>query len=391
MPVLFWGLLAGMTLAALAFLLLPLWRGRRAADISRRELNIALYRERLQELERALAAGETSVEEATAARAELDARLLADVGSASGGPAAASRPGRRRALALVLATALPALALGLYLHTSDWQLALVGDGPEAVPLLLQRLERHLEEQPADAAGWRLLARTRADLRDYDQAAAAYARLNALAPTAETLVAEAEAVALRDGGNLQGRPLNLIGQALQQDPDYGRALWYAGLAARQRGDDRAALQYWNALAAQELPADVRRLLDAQIVQAGGKPPAAPAAFRIPIRVELDPRLAARVSADMPLFVYARAAGEQGGPPLAVTRRRAGELPLELVLDDSHSMLPERKLSSARGWTLTARIARQGSAETRSGDLLAEQPVTREQLREPVRLTIDRVVP
>ncbi|HXG27691.1 MAG TPA: c-type cytochrome biogenesis protein CcmI, partial [Nevskiales bacterium] len=120
-------------------------------------------------------------------------------------------------------------------------------------------------------------------------------------------------------------------------------------------------------------------------------AAPTAFGIPIRVELDPRLAARVSADMPLFVYARAAGVQGGPPLAVTRRRAGELPLELVLDDSHSMLPERKLSSARRWTLTARIARQGSAETRSGDLLAEQAVTREQLREPVRLTIDRTVP
>jgi cytochrome c-type biogenesis protein CcmH len=391
MPFLFWSLLAGMTLAALAFLLLPLWRGRRAADASRRELNIALYRERLQEIERARAVGECSAEEATAAKAELDARLLTEAGVEIDTVGAATATAGRRTLGLGLLVLLPALALVIYLHNSDWQLALVGQGHEAVPLLLKRLERHLETQPEDAEAWRLLARSRAELRQYEQAAAAYARLNALAPSVESLVAEAEIAALQTGGNLQGRPQALIEQALRQQPHYGRALWYAGLAARQRGDDRTALDYWQTLSRQELPDEFRRLLDAQVLQAGGKPLPAPEIFRIRLQVGLDPRVAARVSPDMAVFVYARDADTQGGPPLAVTRRRAGELPLALALDDSHSMLPERKLSSARHWVLTARIARQGSAETRSGDLLAEEIVTRDQLREPVHLTIERVVP
>lgn len=386
-PWLFWSLLVLMTLMALSFVLLPLLRRRTLAGISRRELNITLYRERLAEIERTRAAGDTGDEEAAAARQELDARLVADAGDDAQSVRA---PGMGRAVALALVLALPALAIGIYLSNSDWRLALAGTGPEAITLLLQRLERHLEQEPADAAGWRLLAQSRMQLREFDPAASAYARLNALEPSADTLVGEAEARAMINGGNLQGRPEGLIRQALKLDPNSARAQWYAGMTAWQRGDSAGALDYWNRVAQQELPHDFRSLLERQIEQAGGTAPAAPVRFMIPVEVKLDPQLADHVTGDMPVFIYARAAG-RGGPPLAVARRRVADLPLSVVLDDSQSMLPDRKLSSVDRWTIQARIAHQGGAERRSGDLYAETEIGRPQLTAPVRLTINRIVP
>jgi cytochrome c-type biogenesis protein CcmH len=386
---LFWGLLGCMTVTALAFLLVPLWRRRTLPGISRRELNIALYRERLQEIEQAEAAGDSSAEETTAAKAELDARLIGDAGEPAH-PHKAPASSFRRPAGLALALLLPALAIGIYWSNSDWRLALAGDGHEAVALLLQRLERHLEEEPADVQGWQLLAQSQMQLQNFDAAASAYARLNALAASADSLIGEAEARAMLAGGNLQGRSASLIEQALRLEPDSIRAQWYGGMLAWQRGDKTGALEYWNKVARQELPPDFRRMLESQIAQAGGKPPAAPQSLQIPVQVTLDPQLASRVTGEMPVFIYARAGG-QGGPPLAVVRRSVAELPLTVVLDDSQSMLPERKLSSVDQWTITARVARQGSAESRSGDLVADTVVTRGQLPGPILLRIDRSVP
>ena len=151
----------------------------------------------------------------------------------------------------------------------------------------------------------------------------------------------------------------------------------------------ARQFGASLESIQTAPDFRRMLESQIAQAGGKPPAAPQSLQIPVQVTLDPQLASRVTGEMPVFIYARAGG-QGGPPLAVVRRSVAELPLTVVLDDSQSMLPERKLSSVDQWTITARVARQGSAESRSGDLVADTVVTRGQLPGPILLRIDRSV-
>lgn len=388
--ILFWCLVAGMTLVALAFVLLPLLRGRTTSEVSRRDTNIALYRERLREIEQSLSSGDINPEEAAAVRADLDTRLLTDAGPTITSMGAQATTRSRRLTGLALFLLMPALALVIYWHNSDWQLALAGNGPEAMAILLQRMERHLKQQPDDIEGWRLLAKSQAELRRFDEATQAYTRLNALAPSAESLVGEAEVRALANGGNLQGQPDALIAQALRLEPQHPRALWYTGLASLQRGQDADALRHWDQLARQELPADFRQVLERQILRAGGKPPVAAQPVEITVAVRLEARLADQVDGGMPVFVYARAAG-QGGPPLVAVRRLASELPLTITLDDSQSMLPNRKLSSADRWTITARIARQGSAETRSGDLLAEATIARAQLQNPVRLVIDRVLP
>lgn len=390
---LFWSLVLSMTLAAMAFLLLPLIRKRAITEVTRKDINIALYRERLAELEQAAVSSDEGAEVLESARQELAARLLADIGA--GNPTKATLTSwPKLALATSLAIVLPLLAIGIYVSNSDWQLALAGSGPEAVPLLLRRLEQHLEQQPGDADGWRVLARSRAGLGQFEAAAASYARLNALAADADGLASEAEMRAMARNGNLQGEPEALLVRALRQDPGHARSLWFLGLAARQRGDQDKALKHWQVLAAQELPEDFRQLLNTQITQAGGKPVTAARpkaqATRIAVKVSLASGLQAQAEPGMALFVYARAPG-QAGPPLAASRHQVAELPLYITLDDSLAMLPDRKLSSVDRWVITARISRQGSAETRSGDLLGEREVTRAQLSAPVQLQIDRVVP
>lgn len=388
-PWLFWGLLTGMIVMALGFVLWPLLRSARQAETSRRQTNIVLYRERLDEIARSVAAGELGVADAAEIRQELDLRLLEEA-------APAANPGMRttatgsRGLVMMLLLIVPALAIGIYLANGDWRLALVGDSEQALPLLLDRLQRHLQEQPDDVEALRLLATSQAQLGQHALAARNFSQLNRLAATPDSLVGEAEATALAAGGKLQGRPTALIEQALQSEPQHARGLWYAGLAARQRGQDADALRHWLQLAGQTLPDDFRGLLNTQIREVGGSPPATPEPLRIVLKLKLDPALTGRVTADMPVFVYARAPG-QDGPPLAAIRKQVSELPLTVVLDDAASMLAERKLSSVDRWRVTARIARQGSAQTQSGDLLGQVTVTRAQLTQTIELTIDNISP
>jgi cytochrome c-type biogenesis protein CcmH len=114
------------------------------------------------------------------------------------------------------------------------------------------------------------------------------------------------------------------------------------------------------------------------------------------VVLDPTLVGKLDPTATLFVVARALDDQGqpsGPPLAVLRARAADLPLRFTLDDSRSMSPMAKLSglapSARV-SVVARVSATGEATVRPGDLQGSSaPVNVGAADLTVR--IDRVAP
>jgi cytochrome c-type biogenesis protein CcmH len=91
----------------------------------------------------------------------------------------------------------------------------------------------------------------------------------------------------------------------------------------------------------------------------------------------------------LFVYARAP-EGSRMPLAIQRLPAAQLPTTVVLDDSTSMMPQLTLSSLPEVVVGARISRSGQAMPQSGDLEAQSPPVASSRREPLSLTIDRVI-
>jgi cytochrome c-type biogenesis protein CcmH len=404
-------LMAALLLLAAALATRPWWRGAAAATLGRRRANAAAYRTRLAELEAEREAGVVAPADFEALKSELDARLLAD---ARGEEAAAPPPQPRRWLPVLLLTLLLAVfAGGGYVLSDSWraqqQLQAYAVAGDQVSGMVQQLVDHLQQQPDDPQGWAMLGRSYFVMQRYGEAAKAYAEANARAasPDPDWLAGQGEALAFARERDLQGTPAQLFEQALQIDPDFGKALWYAGLAAAQGGDAATARAHWSKLVAQaDLPEQMRQVVQAQLQKlngpaeaaapalAAGAAPARPAAAgsgtTLDLQVSLAPELASKVPAGAVLFVFAKA--EQGPPmPLAVQRLPGQQLPAEIHLDDSMAMAPSLTLSSFDRYVVTARLSGGGGAQAQSGDLEGSVHVARADAGKPVQLKIDRVIP
>ena len=392
---LFWAICAALAALALALVLRPLLARRGAPGVSRREANIAVYRDQRRELDADLAAGKLAPAEHEKARAELEARLLEDV-DASGEQAQAPRGGRRAAV--LVGVTVPLVALGVYLAvgTPAAVSERPGDGTVTagqIEVMVERLAARLRENPDDVDGWKMLGRSNAVLGRFGEAVDAYAKAALRAPRDAQLLADfADALAMARGRSLQGEPEKLVQRALEIDPQNLKALALAGTAAFERKAFAAAADYWQRMLPLVPPdsEDVQVIRDnvAQAKQlAGGQPPA-PQAAALSGTVRIAPQLKGSFDPEDTVFIYARDA-ERPAIPLAVLRRRARELPAEFALDDSMAMAPGMTLSAHARVVVTARVSKSGGATPQPGDLQgASAPVASD--ASGVEVTIDTVV-
>ena len=107
-------LLAAMAAATVVVLLVPLLR-RSQRTTSRLDHDLAIYRDQLAEVERERAAGALTPEQASAARLEIERRILAAANLAEPVPAA-TQSTLDRILPVALSLLIPLFALGLYLE-----------------------------------------------------------------------------------------------------------------------------------------------------------------------------------------------------------------------------------------------------------------------------------
>lgn len=258
----FWSLLAGMTMIALACVIVPIWRGP-DPRLETRALAVAVYRSGMAELEQDCAAGLMPVAHRAQARREIERRLV-DEASASAAPVTklCRPPGNllRAGVAAVLVALLPTAALVLYMRIGDPVAAAIGGANEAqldehmdsqgsLEFVVSRLAVRLRAQPNDAAGWAMLARSYAVLDRTEDAVAAYRRAMALTPTDPGLLADyADELATLRGGELNGEAMQSIQAALALDPANAKALALAGSAALDRHDYQQAAEYWQRLKA-----------------------------------------------------------------------------------------------------------------------------------------------
>ena len=244
----FWLVATALLLAALAFVLPTLLRARTApTQRGSAQLNAALYREQLAELERDARLGLIGAADAERAGDELQRRLLEDVRGSVG----ASRVAHGRGVALGVAVLLPLAAVLLYLTLGTPQALTAGplmagaaDGAAADA---STLEQHLRSNPRDARGWVLLARAQAEAGAFLQAAQSYARAVDVSPNVArdpgVLCEFADALGMAQGGSLAGRPAELVSQALAIDGAHPLALEMAGSAAYEVGDYARAARHW----------------------------------------------------------------------------------------------------------------------------------------------------
>jgi cytochrome c-type biogenesis protein CcmH len=394
--ILFWSICTLLVAGALALVLQPLLARGGAPGVSRREANITIYRDQLRELDTDLAAGKLAPPDHEKARAELEARLLEDVDASAEAKLPAPRRGRRAAL--VVGVTVPLAALAIYFAVGS-PAALTGQ-PEhgdvtaaQIELMVERLAARLRENPDDADGWKMLGRSYAVLGRFGEAVDAYTKAALRAPRDAQLLADfADALAMARGRSLQGEPEKLVQRALEIEPGNLKALALAGTAAFERQAFKTAADYWQRMLPLVPPdseeAQVIRDNVAQATQlAGGKPPVAPAAA-LRGSVRISPALKGKYGTEDTVFIYARAA--DGPPmPLAILRRKAGELPLDFALDDSMAMAPGAELSSFARIVVTARISPSGQAKPQAGDLQGTSATVASDAR-GVEVVIDTVV-
>src|SRR5580704_18289732 len=252
---------------ALAMLLVPLLLRRQRGE-SREAYNLAVYRDQLGEIDRDLARGLLSAEQAEAARAEIGRRILALSAPAAPGSAATTP----FAVATISVLLLPFAAWLLYARLGSPALpdqpfaeraAAARAVAEAAPRpdlaeALAKLSAHLTEHPDDLTGWLIMARAELRLGHYPQSVEAYRHAVDLSGHRVDIVGDwGEAQVLMADGTVTPAAREAFTAGLGEPATAPRSRYYLALAQLQQGDTKGALQAWVDLAA-DAPADAEWL-------------------------------------------------------------------------------------------------------------------------------------
>ena len=249
-----------MAAGAAALVALPLLRGGRAPP-PRENHELEVHRDRLREVDRDLESGMISPEQAEAAKAEIGRRILALDGDRS--ETDDRQPiGKAPLAGVAAAVGVPAIAAAVYLvHGSPGlpdRLAV----PATVAVEANRpskdrvsaLASELAEDPYDLSRWRALGEILTQFGRHEKAAAAYAQAAKIAPSgAEFFSLRGEALTRAADGQVTPQAVSAFDEALRRDSGDPRARYYLGVANRQGGRLKEALDRWLALEA-DLPPD-----------------------------------------------------------------------------------------------------------------------------------------
>jgi cytochrome c-type biogenesis protein CcmH len=366
----FWLAAGLLLLVALSFLLIPVLRERRAQrEEDRTALNVALYQERVAELQAQQAEGVLDAAQMDSGRAEAARELLAD----TEGVAAPRISKLGKPLPLLAAVLVPVLGLGLYMHFGAADKVELtrefAQAPQSMEEMTQRLERAVAAQPDSAEGLYFLGRTYMAQERPADAAKMFERAANLAGRQPELLGQwAQAQYFADGKKWSAKIQALTDEALKADPKEVTSLGLLGIAAFEGERYQQAIDYWNRLLAQLPPEDSSRAaLQGGIKRAaerleasGGKVAQAPVAAKtalLKVSVDLASELKGKVQPGDSVFIFARATS---GPPapLAAKRLTVADLPVTVELGDADAMMPQLKLSNFPEVQLVARISRAG---------------------------------
>ncbi len=424
----FWVISGVFIVTALLFVVPTLLRNRniQQENLEHDAVNITVYRDQLAELDNDLQNDILTREQYNKSKQELQQRMLQDVPEEEKAIVKKNKKIYSIATSVVITLTLPLAAVFLYLVIGDTrgllpqaQLANAtqmnrgggNDSPAGHDFssVLDNLVARLNKNPEDIEGWVMLGRTYAIMERYTDASNTYAKLAELVPNNPQILSDyADVLAMKNQGNLAGKPAELIYQALSIDPQYPKALALAGTAEFEQEKFEQAAVHWEKLL-EVIPADsqlaksVKDSVDeARSLAAGGgkrvvseqhaatatgsqsqqnsdaqSQPEKSSNVAVPNsisgQVAISKELASRASPNDTLFIYARA---KTGPkmPLAILRLKASDLPATFSLTDDMAMMPTMKISSFPEVVIEARISKSGQAITASGDLLGfSEPV------------------
>lgn len=393
---LFWVAAVACVAIALAFVLPPLLRKKEiVAKAARRDINIAVYRDQMKELETDHANGMLSDAQFQAGKIELESRLAED---ALAKEDVGMAPVASRRLGFTLAGVLPVAAFGIYFllgnpmsliaiaeAQANPPIAAGAQGEHDIMQMIQKVEEKTRSDPKNVEAWVILGKTYAAVGHWPEALNAYEKAIKLQPeTPAIMTGYAEALAIANNRVLKGQPIELILKALEKNPDDMKGLELAGIYNFQEKNFAQAAYYMKHLYkllppespyAQDILAaqnEANRLargattgLDNLSDPAAPEAKASTAGATLHGVVDIAPEFKSKVTPNDVVFLFARSGS--GGAPVAAIRSTAGKFPLEFELSDAMAMNPDNKLSNFKEVTLTVRVSKSGDPMGAAGDL------------------------
>ena len=284
-------------------------------------------------------------------------------------------------------------------NTSSQELS--NDNLVSVEEMLKGVERRLIDDPDNANDWLMLANSYVVLKRYTDAIRAYEnlyRLNGDDPS--LLFRYADVLAMANSGIFKGKPTELVKKGLQLDPENTMGLWLAGLAEYEEGRINKAIDYWQrVLPKLEKGSDEEKNIKKYIEFAAKENNISLdnsavektnlSEYSIKLNIELSSEFSA-VDINNTVFIYAKPVNSNIKMPIVVLRKKVSDLPLELSLDDSMSMLPNNKLSGYESVIVLARISKTGNAKSEKGDLIGVSNPISTRSKETIKIIINSIV-
>lgn len=282
----FWVTVMALLAAGLGAVIWPLTR-RAPDEGATADYDREVYKAQLAELERDLEDGTISASEAKASRAEIARRLLAADRAAGKSPAGGPATGPAQTIIIATVILIPAIALGIYGFQGRPE---VPDQPLAerqpdrparasagnLEVMVQRMARQLAENPDNAEGWALLARSYLNLGRLEKAVPAFEKALGLdSGNTELRSAYGETLYFAAGKVVTPAARAAFTAVLEQEPKEPRARYYLALADAADGKQRKA------------HAALRTLIEETPAEAPYLPVLADAANRIGEKIGIPP--------------------------------------------------------------------------------------------------------
>ena len=304
---------------------------------------------------------------------------------------------KRLSLTSVLAiVTIAAIAGGFYSQIGTPDTETQGGDVAAVEDMVASLAARLRENPNDLQGWKMLGRSYLQTGNFPGAVAAFEKAVAMesSENGQTIADLGEAVLMSDPQTMTGRAGQLFENALALQSDNPKALFYAGMAAVERGNNALAAERWEALLATSPPQNIQDVLLQRIAELRGESlqqvaPVAVPSSGITVNVALGDAAANAGLPDATVFILVRDPN-QPSPPVAAVRRRLSELPDDVSISDSDAMMPGRVPSGFAQLEVVARVSLTGQPVAQPGDWYG-QTIIETAETDSIQIVIDQQVP
>ena len=418
---LMWASFVLLTLVALLFVVVPFFKRERIQRLDHNANSelIRIYHQRLDELKTELDNQRIDAQMHDESVIEQKRRLLNELSPEK----ALNSKGNNRIFALTGAGFLIVLTAIFYGYTGSQQQikgwhdamanlksygerAVMQEGEPLTPNELQAfalaLRTKLDQSGDDEVAWMLLGRVAMSLNEFDMAMQSFDKVLKMNPDNKQVLISYSQVLLMEGSDANmSRAATMLSRVLKAEPTNIDAISLLALIAYERKDWLQAKTAFEVLLASMQQNDPRYSMIAERIaeidahlnneqQVTNTKLAEASNSEISITVDLDSALADSQPQNGTLFVFAKAAS---GPqmPLAVVKMTEYSFPLTVTLSDSNAMVEGLNLSSVDKIILTARLSKDATVVTSSGELEGKSDVLERANVKEYSLLINELIP